>query len=133
MTAVVHRTRAHHTAAPRTRDRRDAARPAAVRPPRAAAERTRRWWAGAVVAASLSVAGLGLHGVLSGPGDVPASAAGAGPAPAEGAVKAHAGDSLWSIAERFRGAVPIQRYVDALVELNGGSTRIDAGQLVLLP
>jgi hypothetical protein len=97
------------------------------------AERHRRWWVGAVVAGSLSVAGLGLHGVLSGPGDVPASAAGAGPALAGRSVKAHPGDSLWSIAERYRGSVPIQRYVDALVDLNGGSTRIDAGQLVRLP
>ena len=45
----------------------------------------------------------------------------------------HAGDTLWSIAERYHGDVAIQRYVDALVDLNGGSTEIDTGQLVRLP
>jgi Tfp pilus assembly protein FimV len=131
MTAV-HRTRRHHVAV-RAVAPVHAAPPAprSAGPP-AVAPRRRRL-AGLVVAGALSVLGLGAHGVLSGPGDVPASAAGAGPDPASRTVKVHAGDTLWSIAERHRGGVAIQRYVDALVDLNGGSTEIDAGQLVHLP
>ena len=72
--------------------------------------------------------------VLTGPGGVPASAAGAGTAPARSGmvVRAEAGDSLWSIAATHRGSAPITRYVDALIDLNGG-TVIRAGQLVRLP
>jgi hypothetical protein len=47
-------------------------------------------------------------------------------------VRAEAGDSLWSIAERFHGQVDLSRYVDALVDLNGGAA-IVVGQLVRLP
>jgi hypothetical protein len=42
------------------------------------------------------------------------------------------GDTLWSIAERFRGDVDLVRYVDALIAQNGG-TAIDVGQAVRLP
>jgi hypothetical protein len=70
--------------------------------------------------------------VLTGPGDVPASAAGAGTASAARIVRVRAGDSLWSIAERFRGEIPMRRYVEALISANGG-TRIEAGQVVRLP
>ena len=126
MTATVQRHR-HHRAAGR---RIGAAAPAA---PAATVARRRRWLAGAVAVGAFSVLGLGAHGVLSGPGDVPASAAGAGPAPAVQTVKVDAGDTLWAIAERRHGDVPIQRYVDRLVELNGGTTAIAAGQLVRLP
>jgi Tfp pilus assembly protein FimV len=42
------------------------------------------------------------------------------------------GDTLWSIAERYRGAVSRDRYVDALIDLNGG-TSIQAGQPIRLP
>lgn len=45
---------------------------------------------------------------------------------------ASTGDTLWSIADAHRGAVERDRYVDALVELNGG-TAIQAGQAVRLP
>ena len=47
-------------------------------------------------------------------------------------VRAEPGDSLWSIAERYHGEVDLSRYVDALIDLNGG-TAIVAGQLVRLP
>ena len=57
----------------------------------------------------------------------------AGGAPTVQTVKVDAGDTLWAIAERHHGDVPIQRYVDRLVELNGGTTAIAAGQLVRLP
>jgi Tfp pilus assembly protein FimV len=45
---------------------------------------------------------------------------------------AAAGDTLWSIADRYRGDVGRDRYVDALVALNGG-TSILVGQAVRLP
>jgi hypothetical protein len=47
-------------------------------------------------------------------------------------VRAEPGDSLWSIAERFHGDVELTRFVDALIDLNGGPA-ITAGQLVRLP
>ena len=118
MTATIQRTRRHHDHPVRSSPRR--ARPDR-RPP-------------AVLAVgALALLGLGVHGVLSGPGDVPASAAGTGPAPVVRSVKVHAGDTLWSIAETHHGDVAIQRYVDALVRLNGDSTAIETGQLVRLP
>ena len=45
---------------------------------------------------------------------------------------AQPGDTLWSIAERYRGDVGKGRYVDALVEINGGAS-IQIGQAVRLP
>ena len=133
MTAAVHRTRRHHTTV-RAVAPRPAARPApAVDRPPPGGRAAPAGLAGVVAVGALSLLGLGAHGVLSGPGDVPASAAGAGPAPDARTVKVHAGDTMWSIAERYHGDVAIQRYVDALVDLNGGSTEIDAGQLVRLP
>ncbi len=42
------------------------------------------------------------------------------------------GDSLWSIADEHRGDVGRDRFVDALVELNG-TTSIHIGQAVRLP
>lgn len=42
------------------------------------------------------------------------------------------GDSLWSIADDYRGDVDRDRYVDALVALNGGTT-VSVGQGVRLP
>ena len=94
--------------------------------------RRRRAAAAIMVTSVSSVLGLGVHGVLTGPGGVPASAAGAATAPGVASVRAEPGDSLWSIAERFHGDVGLARYVDALIDLNGG-TQIAAGQLVRLP
>ena len=101
------------------------------RPP-ATVYRRRRVVAALVVSGVLSTLGLAAQGVLSGPGGDPASAAGAGPAPSVRHVRAEAGDSLWSIAERFHGDVDLSRYVDALIDVNGG-TAIVVGQLVHLP
>ena len=42
------------------------------------------------------------------------------------------GDTLWSIADRYRGDIAHARYVDALVTLNGG-TDVQVGQAVRLP
>ncbi len=43
------------------------------------------------------------------------------------------GDTLWSIADRYRGDVGRDRYLDALIALNGGSTALEVGQGVRLP
>jgi len=98
----------------------------------AATYRRRRATAAVLAAGALCAIGLGAQGVLTGPGGVPASAAGAGTAPPVVSVRADPADSLWSIAERFHGDVALARYVDALIDLNGG-TAVDAGQLVRLP
>ncbi len=45
---------------------------------------------------------------------------------------AREGDTLWSIADPHRGDVGRDRFVDALVDLNGG-TSIHIGQAVRLP
>ena len=102
----------------------------------AATYRARRAVAGAVAAAALAVAVVVvalLVGVLASSGGRPASAAGDSPAvPAASVHVARAGDSLWSIAGEHRGSVGLDRYVDALVELNGG-TVVHVGQAVRLP
>jgi Tfp pilus assembly protein FimV len=72
------------------------------------------------------------HDVLAGSGGVPASAATSQPAHTRGAITAQPGDTLWSIAAANRGSVPISRFVDKLVDLNGGAS-IRAGQRVILP
>jgi hypothetical protein len=85
----------------------------------------------ALVAAALLV---GIIVLLAGSGGRPASASWAEPAlPSPAAVHvAEAGDSLWSIARANHGDVSLDRYVDALIDLNGGTT-IDVGQAVRLP
>jgi hypothetical protein len=117
-----------------------ATRGAPPRPPPAAARRRRleatyrrrRVAVGLLVAGVVGVAGLVADSVLTGPGGVPASAAGAGTASVEHTVTAHAGDSMWSIAEVFHGATPMGEYVEALIARNGG-THLEVGQLVRLP
>jgi hypothetical protein len=98
----------------------------------AATYRRRRTGAALLVAAVVGGGALVADSVLSGSGGVPASAAGTGAAHVERAVRAAPGDSLWSIAEEHRGDIAITRYVEKLIDLNGG-TRIEAGQLVRLP
>jgi hypothetical protein len=110
--------------------------PRRVRRPRRPATdvtyRRRRAAVGLLLAGVVGSAALLAGNVLTGPGGVPASAAGTGQAPLERTVLARAGDSLWSIAEVFHGDVPISHYVEALITRNGG-TRIEAGQVVRLP
>jgi hypothetical protein len=104
----------------------------------AAVYRRRRAVAGSIVAGLLALAGLVGGDVLLGPGDVPASAAGAHPLSPRRIVVARPGDSLWSIAEAQyayiagSNSVSLSDYVDALVDLNDG-THIEVGQRVLLP
>jgi hypothetical protein len=87
---------------------------------------------GLAVAIAVTVLSLGVQAALTDPGSGPASAAGIGTATASLTVRAERGDSLWSIADEFHGDVDITRYLDKLIELNGG-TSIEAGQLVRLP
>jgi len=84
----------------------------------------------AIVAAAVVIAVL--VAVLAGFGGVPAVASEATPASAAAAVVARPGDTLWSIAAEHRGEIGQRRYVDALVELNGGASII-AGQAIRLP
>jgi hypothetical protein len=100
---------------------------------REARYRRRRAVVGLLVAGVVGVGVLVADSVLTGPGGVPASAAGAGTArPTGRSVRADVGDSLWSIAEVHHGTTSITRYVEALISLNGGTT-IEVGQLVALP
>ena len=90
--------------------------------------------AGALAVALAAVLLVGILILLAGSGGRPASASRAEPAftsPAAVHVAA-AGDSLWSIAQANHGDVSIDRYVDALIDLNGG-TDIAVGQAVRLP
>ena len=45
---------------------------------------------------------------------------------------AQPGDTMWSIAQTLHGGQSTSWYVDALVELNGG-TSLQVGQVVQLP
>lgn len=94
--------------------------------------RRRRAVAVAGIVSVLAAGGIAAHGVLSVPGGVPASAAGVAPTSPRRAVVAHRGDTLWALARTHHGAVDVDRYLDELIELNGG-TAIQAGQQVLLP
>jgi len=94
--------------------------------------RRRRRVVGLVVAIAVIVLSLGVQAALTDPGSGPASAAGIGTATAPRSVRAQPGDSLWSIAEANHGSVDLTRYLDKLIDLNGG-TGIEAGQLVQLP
>jgi hypothetical protein len=87
---------------------------------------------GLVVTLGVTVLSLGAQAARTGPGSGPASAAGTAAVTGLGAVRAEAGDSLWSIAVEHRGSVDINQFIDKLIDLNGG-TSIRAGQLVRLP
>lgn len=74
-----------------------------------------------------------MSGLLAGFGGGPASASGAQPAASQLEYHvAQPGDTLWTIAVEQHGEVVLDRYVDKLIDLNGG-TRILVGQAVLLP
>jgi len=80
------------------------------------------------------VLAVGILVLLAGLGGRPASASQAEPATSNGAsvYVASPGDSLWSVAEANHGDVGIDRYVDALIDLNGG-TDVQIGQAIRLP
>lgn len=100
--------------------------------PSEATYRRRRAVVGTVLAVVVAVGAVAVHDVLAGSGGVPASAAASQPARVPATVTARPGDTLWSIAAERRGDVPIGRYVDRLVDLNGGPS-IQAGQVIVLP
>ena len=85
----------------------------------------------ALIAVTMLVAAFIL---LAGLGGRPASASQAEPATSHSASAyvASAGDSLWSVAEAHHGDVDLDRYVDALIDLNGG-TDVQIGQAIRLP
>ena len=104
----------------------------AGRPVDPAVYRRRRRVVGLAVAIAVTVLTLGAQATFTDSGSGPASAAGVGAVAPERTVRAMPGDSLWTIAEEHRGDVEINRYIDTLVDLNGGTT-IQVGQLVRLP
>lgn len=87
-----------------------------------------------LVVAALAVAGSAFVDAVAGVGGQPASATADAPASAvlPAVHVAQPGDTLWSIAEQYRGDVGQGRFVDTLVDLNGGAT-IQIGQAVRLP
>lgn len=87
---------------------------------------------GVAVGVVAAVSSIAAHDVLAGAGGVPASAADGRSALVRRSITAQPGDSLWSIARVHRGDVPLVRFVDKLVDLNGGPA-IAAGQQVILP
>lgn len=129
MTAVLHRTTPTTPSVAATSITR---RPLPSTRPSAATYRRRRAVVGTVLAALVAVGTVAAHDVLAGSGGVPASAAVSLPAQARARVVAERGDTLWSIAATHHGDISITRYVDALVDLNGGAS-IQAGQEVVLP
>ena len=106
--------------------------PAPARRVSEATYRRRRAVVGAFLAVLVAAGAVLAHDVLAGSSGAPASAAASQPALTRITVTARAGDTLWSIGELHHGSVPIARYVDKLVDLNGGAS-IQAGQAVLLP
>jgi nucleoid-associated protein YgaU len=79
-----------------------------------------------------AVAAAPLIGALVDVGSRPAAASGAVTSSVDRVHVAQPGDTLWSIAERYRGDVGHDRFVDALIGVNGG-TAIQVGQAVRLP
>jgi LysM repeat protein len=128
MTAVLHRTTPMTTIRRTTRQ----TRPVPPVRPSAATYRRRRVVVGTSLAVLVAVGAVTAHDVLAGSGGVPASAAVSQPAQARARLTAQAGDTLWSIAGVHHGEISITRYVDALVDLNGGAT-IQVGQEIILP
>ncbi len=87
-----------------------------------------------VLLAVTAVVAITALGLPAGPGGRPASASRAEPAHISSAAiyVAVPGDSLWSIARAYHGEVGLDRYVDTLIDLNGG-TSVQIGQAVRLP
>lgn len=89
------------------------------------------------VAALLIAVGCvsGAGAIVASFGGSPASAAEAQPVTSSAIDRFHVaqpGDTLWSIATEHHGSIDLGRYVDALIDRNGG-TRIEVGQAVRLP
>jgi hypothetical protein len=137
MSHTVYRSPYHATVVGLPSMQRPAA-PRGLRPNYAA----RRVMAVAVMFVVLLVA-LAVLVLLAGLGGRPASASQAEPAhiSADGsaaavraamAYVAGPGDTLWSVASTHHGSAPLDAYLDALIDLNGGTT-VQVGQVVHLP
>jgi LysM repeat protein len=86
----------------------------------------------AIAVALLAIAASAPIGALLDLGGRPAAASEAAGAPIVRIHVAQPGDTLWTIAEQYRGDVGQGRFVDALIDVNGG-TDIQAGQAIRLP
>jgi hypothetical protein len=90
------------------------------------------------LAAIVLVLFVGTGRVVANRGGAPASASMIRPATAPAAVApanvyiVKAGDTLWSIGERYHGQASLVDYVDALVSANGG-TELQVSQALILP
>ena len=91
----------------------------------------RRLVVGGLAALTLIGSMLGLIGFSAGLAGLPASAASAEVA-ASSVHVAQPGDTLWSIANTYRGDVARDRFIEVLIRKNGG-VEIQAGQAVWLP
>ena len=98
--------------------------------PSAAIYRRRRLVVGTILAVLVAVGMVTTFDVLAGSGGDPASAIES--QPARSTVVAQPGDTLWSIANANHGEHSLTRYLDTLVDINGGAT-IQVGQQILLP
>ena len=85
-----------------------------------------------IVLAMVAIAASSSIGALLDVDGRPAVAADVGAAPIVRIHVAQPGDTLWSIAEQYRGDVGQGRFVDALISINGGIA-IQAGQAIRLP
>jgi hypothetical protein len=95
----------------------------------------RRAVAGVLVVIALALMAVAASASIGALLDVdgrPAAASDVAAAPIVRIHVAQPGDTLWSIAEQYRGDVGQGRFVDALIAVNGG-TSIQAGQAVRLP
>ena len=100
----------------------------------------RRLMAVLTVIATVLVLFLGAGHVVANRGGAPASASTIRPASAavSGANDSanvyvvQAGDTLWSIGQRFHGRQALVEYVDAMVSANGG-TQLQVAQAITLP
>jgi len=134
MTAVIHSTRREDS--PHQRQYRQYRRGAERQSIRVCSEPdyvARRFVAIVLVAVAFAVASVAVSAAVDS-GGRPAVASDFDGAGAD-TVRTHVaqpGDTLWSIADRYRGDVGQGRFVDALIDANGG-TVIQIGQAVRLP
>jgi len=98
----------------------------------------RRVAAAFVALAVLAAGAIGVGevvGALADLGGRPAAASEVAPTSGVTTPRVHVaapGDTMWSIAQQYRGEVGRDRYVDALIDLNGAAG-IQVGQAVRLP
>lgn len=98
----------------------------------------RRFMVMLIVAAIVLVLLVGAGQVVANRGGAPASASAIRPVSASASGTAshlyvvQAGDTLWSIGQRFHGDTNLADYVDALVSRNGG-TNLQVSQALALP